>query len=695
MTARNAPCPCGSGKKYKRCHGQGPVAPQSTGNAQEMLEKARHLMQEDQLEQALETARRLPDAIPKYQLLARIFLSRRRAADFRAADRVLRQWVTADPHNPEPCWRQIDLHLFQDDLSGATRALSAARRKAPGHTNSHYYSAVIRQLKGELHPAMDAYREAIRQGARLELNEKELEVEVAIEMYETAAGKYPGSPSLKEAQLIDRMEEYGLLKNALNAWQADRSVDAGKLTSEQVTRYSNARYNLGCACMADFGRLDEAMMQFHLATEINPEHETARLNAVFMLNYSDCHGPEDLWQAHCDIGAWLRDRHGKPFSAFRNDMSPEKRLRIGYLSSDFRKHSVAWFILPALESHDRERFSLHIYHNDIRVDELTHRARQCADVFRHVHALDDHRLLEMIRNDRIDILVDLNGLTRGHRIGVLAERAAPLQVSWIGYPNTTGLDSVQYRIVDNTTDPQGEADSRHSEALLRMDKVFSVYQPPADMPQVRKAPSLSGKTFTFGSFNFMPKINRSVLTAWAEILERVPGSCLLIKNMVLDFEHPSARLIEAMQNLGMDISRVDLVGRTIEPIDHFRYYHQVDVCLDTFPYNGTTTTCDSLYMGVPVVALLGTDHRSRVSASQLAAVGLNSLVAHDQSEYVDIAVALATEQKKLQNVRLNLRQRMCSSTLMDARAFSRQLETKYQDIWQNACSQKNTSRQEL
>jgi predicted O-linked N-acetylglucosamine transferase (SPINDLY family) len=309
--------------------------------------------------------------------------------------------------------------------------------------------------------------------------------------------------------------------------------------------------------------------------------------------------------------------------------------------------------------------------------------------------MDDRQLLEAIRNDRIDILVDLNGLTRGHRIGVLAERAAPVQVSWIGYPNTTGLDSVQYRVVDRVTDPQGEADSRHSEALLRMDKVFSVYEPPADMPEVGEALSPYREKFVFGSFNFMPKINMGVLAAWAEILERVPESRLLVKNMVLDFEHPSARLLEAMQSLGTDISRVDLVGRTVEPGDHFRYYHQVDVCLDTFPYNGTTTTCDSLYMGVPVVALLGIDHRSRVSASQLAAVGLDSLVAQDQNEYVDIAVALATDQQKLQNVRLNLRQRMRASALMDFQAFTRQLESKYHDIWQNACSQKQPGQQEF
>ena len=686
MTARNAPCPCGSGKKYKRCHGQTAAAPQTVVSAQKLLDQSRRLLQQNKLEQALETARRLPDAVPKYQLLAQILMSRRKPADFRQADKILRQWVSKDPRNPEPVWRQIDLHLYQDDLRAAEKALAAARSRAAGHANTHYYSAVVQQLRGDLVSAMASYREAVRKGAQSELDRHELEVEAAIEMYETAAGTYPGSPMLKEAQLIDRLQEYALLRDALNAWRANRVAENGNLSPQQVERYSNAHYNLGCACMADFGRLEEALSQFRRAMEVNPDHELARLNSLFMLNYSDRHDPADLWRAHSDVGNWLRRRHGTPFSRFRNDFNPDRKLRIGYLSSDLRKHSVVYFILPVLKNHDREQFSIYLYHNDRRVDGLTSQARSHADVYRHVHALDDRRLLELIRNDRIDILVDLNGMSRGHRIGVLAERAAPVQVTWLGYPNTTGLDSVQYRIVDHVTDPEGEADAHHSESLIRMDKVFSVYEPPAEMPDVAAAPSLKANGFTFGSFNFMPKINTRVLVAWAEILKRVPASRLLIKNMVLDFEQPSKRLGQAMQECGIDLTRVEMVGRTPDAVEHFLYYQQVDLCLDTFPYNGTTTTCDSLYMGVPVVALLGADHRSRVSASQLAAVGLNSLVAHDHNEYVDIAVSLATDRQKLQNARNELRQRMRASALMDHQSFTRQLEASFHEIWQNAQS---------
>jgi predicted O-linked N-acetylglucosamine transferase (SPINDLY family) len=686
MTARNAPCPCGSGKKYKRCHGQTVAGSPAMGNAQQILEQARLQLQKNRLDEALALARRLPDGLPKYQLLVQIFLSRRQTTDFRQAEKVLRQWISADPGNPEPGWRRIDLHLFQNDLPAAGRALAAVRGKASAHANTHYYQAVIRQLQGDPNTAMSSYREAVQIDTRADLGEKELEVEAAVEMFETAAGEYPGSPGSDETRLIDCVQEFNILNNALNAWQTGFDPAVSGLTPQQITRYGNARYNLGCVCMADFERDEEAREQFRLGLEINPDHELARLNTLFMLNYSEHHDEDALWQAHRETGAWLRDRHGVPFNRFRNDMDPDKPLRIGYLSSDFRKHSVAYFILPVLAAHDHRQFSLYLYHNDQRMDELTARARQYAARFSQVHMLSDRQLLEKIRNDRIDILVDLNGLTRGHRMGVLAERAAPVQVSWMGYPNTTGLDSVDYRITDQLTDPAGEADARYAESLLRIEPVFSVYEPPADMPEPGEAPSLATGTFTFGSFNFMPKINTAVLQAWARILQQAPGARLLIKNMVLDFEQPEQRLQKALQRVGIDSARVDLVGRTPAPRDHYLYYHRVDACLDTFPYNGTTTTCDSLYMGVPVVALLGSDHRSRVSASQLSAVGLNSLVARSVDEYVDIAVKLAMDRTKLNEVRSGLRQRMQASALMDHASFTHELEARYRKIWLAACA---------
>jgi protein O-GlcNAc transferase len=559
------------------------------------------------------------------------------------------------------------------------------RKGTPLQAKTHYSQGVICQLNGDLQGAIRSYRDAIIADEAVALDEEALMVEAAIELQETAAGQYPDSPNRDRSQLLDCEREKDILVEALSAWQKSRVQQPGKLPQAQINRYSTAWYNLGCAAMLDYGRLDESINYFQRAVEINPDHALARFNELFVLNYSPDQSPADIAAKHFEVGRWVGRLGINPKKSFLNQPNEDRALRVAYLSSDFRDHSVAHFILPVLESHDQSRFEIYVYHNHFRTDDFTRRAQRAAFQYREVAGMNDTDLMKQIAADRIDLLVELNGLSRGNRLKMLAQRAAPVQLTWLGYPNTTGLESMDYRIVDAVTDPVDQSENLSSEKLIRMPDVFSVYQPPPGLPAVGSAPFRKNGFVTFGSFNNLPKINAAVLNAWAAILNALPESRILIKSMVLRYQNPARRLLQALLERGVKEDRIDLVGYSKDKAVHLDYYNQVDICLDTFPYNGTTTTCDSLIMGVPVITLEGGDHRSRVGASQLRALGLDDLLAGNENEYVENAVSLALDPDRLQSLRANLRERMKTSPLMNAVAFTRELETAYQKAWTQWC----------
>jgi predicted O-linked N-acetylglucosamine transferase (SPINDLY family) len=335
-----------------------------------------------------------------------------------------------------------------------------------------------------------------------------------------------------------------------------------------------------------------------------------------------------------------------------------------------------------LEQHDRTRFDIYLYYNNEHIDEITRRAQSLAKQFHFVKALPDAALHAAIKADGIDILIDLNGYTKDNRLAVLAMRAAAVQMSWIGYPNTTGLHSVDYRIVDQISDPPDHARDLCTETLLYMPSVFVVYQPNVNLPDVAEVPRLQSGHITFGSFNSMAKLNPALLRAWAEILRKVKNSRILLKNIALGYALPGQEVLAAFAELGIDARRVDLAGVVADKQSHLKTYARVDISLDTFPYNGTTTTCESLIMGVPVISRSGEDHRSRVGASILRTVGLEALVQGSESGYIEAAVGLADNPALLASLRAGLRQRMLSSPLMDASTFTRELEGKLVQSWE-------------
>jgi predicted O-linked N-acetylglucosamine transferase (SPINDLY family) len=437
-----------------------------------------------------------------------------------------------------------------------------------------------------------------------------------------------------------------------------------------------AQNNLGIA-LKDQGLLDEARDAYTRSLEIEPDAPEVHSNLLMCLSYDPAVDGASLLAAH---RAWAA-KHERPVAAaFDRTAEPDRVLRIGYVSPDFWTHSVAYFIEPALEYYDRDRFHVTCYADVERPDATTARLRDYVDRWHETAALSDDELFDLIRADGIDILIDLAGHTANNRLPVFGRRAAPLQMSWIGYPATTGLAQMDYRVTDEWADPAGETDAYHSETLLRLQRGFLCYTPPADAPA--PAADRGDRPITFGSFNNLSKVTDAVIALWSEILHEVPDARLLLKSRQLADEGVRRRIVDAFAEHLIPEERLDLHGRLASRGAHLELYGAVDVALDTFPYNGTTTTCEALWMGVPVVTMAGDLHAGRVGASLLHQCGLDDWVAATPENYVSLALAIAANLPE----RRILREWVAESGLTDGPAFAVAWEEALREVWRDLCA---------
>ncbi len=418
--------------------------------------------------------------------------------------------------------------------------------------------------------------------------------------------------------------------------------------------------------------------------------DRARLHGslLFALNYGADRSAADIARHH---RAWAAAHHaGHPApAAFASDRSPERRLRIGYVSPDFVTHSVASFIAPVLAAHDRDQVEIHCFADVPRPDAVTLALRNHSDRWHDVAPLDDGALTSLIRRDAIDILVDLAGHTADNRLGVFARRAAPVQVSWLGYPGSTGLAAIDYRLSDDVTDPAGPADELSAERIVRLQHGFHCYQPPDDAPPVAPPPHLESGVVTFGSFNTFAKLSPATLQLWAAVLDAVPGSRLVLKDNRLHDAATAQRHRDRIVGAGIDPSRLTILRRAPDAASHLCAYAQIDIALDPFPYNGTTTTCEALHMGVPVITLAGDRHAARVGASLLRQVGLGDCIATRSAVFLDLARSLAADHGRRHQLRRELRGRLAGSPLCDPNGFTRRLESAYREMWRRWCAERS------
>ncbi len=410
------------------------------------------------------------------------------------------------------------------------------------------------------------------------------------------------------------------------------------------------------------GRGEEAIGWYRRSIELEPDRSIGYGNLLYALNFVPGREPAAVFAEHL---VWAK-RHAEPLTALapphENDRTPDRRLRVGYVSAHFCRHAVNYFTEPMIRAHDRNNFEVFCYSDVLTPDDVTARLKGAVDQWRDTGAVNDERLANMVREDRIDILVDLAGHIGGNRLLVFARKPAPVQVTYIGYQNTTGMTAMDYRLTDERADPPGRTDQFHTEQLVRLPASFFCYQPSAEAPAVTPLPAREAGRVTFGYFNNFTKVTPQVLETWMRILRRVPDSHLLV--LAAGGGYVQRRLHELARQHDIDPRRIAFFDRQ-SLAGYLRLIQRADIALDPFPFNGHTTTCDSIWMGVPVVMLEGDTYASRFGGSVLANVGLEDLIAKSVDEYVEIAVDLAQDLDRLARLRDELRPRMAASVLLD------------------------------
>jgi predicted O-linked N-acetylglucosamine transferase (SPINDLY family) len=479
-------------------------------------------------------------------------------------------------------------------------------------------------------------------------------------------------PELTEAHsnLAQAYKKLGQFETALGHYR-----EMLRLHPDDPSVYSGMAHTLN-----QQGRIEEAMDCYDQARHLDPRH-----SPLFALNYNPKFGPREIFEEHRRWGE-LYGSVDDPLPPLAANTEPERRLRVGYVSPDLRKHSVAYFIEPVLARHDRARHEIFCYAEvpKAQQDSATARLKTLCDHWVDTCGLSDRALAERIRLDGIDILVDLAGHTAHNRLMAFACRPAPVQLSYIGYANTTGLPAMGYRITDQWADPPGQ-EQFHTEQLVRLPHGFLCYLPPANAPPVADAPAARAGFVTFGSFNIISKTSPAVVALWARLMHAVPNSRLVMKNRATRDAATRERYYAQFQQHGIARERIDLIAWLHEHDAHLGLYSRIDIGLDTFPYNGTTTTCEALWMGVPVVTLAGNRHAARVGVSLLTRIGLTELIADSPDDYIRIAQRLSQDPKHLSELRHGLRTRIQASTLGDAPAFTRELEDAYRELWRRWC----------
>lgn len=438
--------------------------------------------------------------------------------------------------------------------------------------------------------------------------------------------------------------------------------------------------------LRDQGEQAECRKHYEAAIRLKPQSTSVLSGYLLALNDDPHLDPNWVAQQHRRYQSLIK---GNLRDVRPTNLDPARRLRVAYVSPDLRRHSVAYFVAPILRAHDRDVVDVTCYSTGLAEDEMTAAIKANVARFRKVYRVSDDDLARQIKEDGIDILVELSGHTADSRLVMMARRASPIQMTYLGYPNTTGLEQMDYRLTDAIADPAGVTDAFYTEKLARIEGGFLSYRPPefaAQLP-VADVPARAAGYVTFGSFNNLAKINAQVLDTWAAILEQVPVSRLLLKARGLRNDEVKARIVAALAARGVDgESRVQLMGHERSAVDHLQVYNRIDIALDTFPYNGTTTTCEALWMGTPVLTFEGRTHAGRVGASILTHAGLTELLASDRQGYIDRAVALGKDLDALARVRAGLRERFASSAVMDAGRLVRGLEKLYREAWIKYCA---------
>ena len=602
----------------------------------------------------------------------------------------------------------------QGRMDEAVTCYREALRLKPGYAEAHYNLGTALQAQGALDEAVASYRQALRFNPAYAKAHNNLgtalqargALDEAVAAYREALRSNPGNAEAHN-NLGTALQAQGVLDEAaasyrealrLNPGNAEAHKNLGGVLQSQgrlseaiacyrqaialKPDYHEARNNLAIAL--DFcGQRDEAIEAYRELMNLRPDYATAHSNYLMCIHYSPSYSQEALFR---EALAW-GERHAPPELRMippANVPDPERQLRIGYVSADFRTHPVGYFIEAVLGAHDKSQVEVFCYANQRLNDDITERLRQFADQWRDISSLSDDEAANLVRRDGIDILIDLSGHTGHHRLQLFARKPAPVQATWMGYYATTGVRAMDYIIADRFVLPP-EEERFFVEKPARLPYSYLCFTPPQLDIEVSSLPALAAGVVTFGCFNGIVKITPEVVRLWAEILRAVPNSRLFLKTMALGASTVRDRYQEMFAERGISPDRLMFSGGSSRA-ELLAAYNQVDIGLDPFPFNGGTTTVEALWMGVPVISLKGDRFAGHVSESILAATGLAEWVAESEEAYVAKAAGWAADLPKLAELRKTLRQRLLSSPLCDGKGFTRGLEAAYREMWRNWCS---------
>jgi predicted O-linked N-acetylglucosamine transferase (SPINDLY family) len=561
-----------------------------------------------------------------------------------------------------------------------TEAIAACRRAIelrPGLLDAHLNLANALLSQGSFAEAVDAYRAALAINPNVVETHVNLgvalrgvvKIDEAIASFRTAISL---NPKLATAwiNLATALKDKGDLDAAIDAFREGIRCDP---------KIPQAHNNLGNV-LRDQGRIADAIAAYRDALRLQGDFQTAHSNLLYATHFL---GDYDGSRILADHRAWasaFAEPLTRAASPRDNDRSPDRKLRIGYVSPDLQDHVVGRFLLPLLDAHDRAQFEVHCFTNVTRGDHVTDRLRARAEHWHVTAGRSDADVASLVRQHRIDILVDLSLHSAGNRLLVFARKPAPVQVSYLGYPGTTGMSAIDYRLTDVYLDPPDRNDEFYAERSWRLPRTYWCYQPPTSAYALQPPPSRNNGRITFGCLNHFGRVVPALAT-WAEVLRLVSDS-----RLILHAAHGSHRnaALQIFRDREVDPTRIEFVPRQ-SIADYFATYNRIDVALDPFSYNGGTTTCDALWMGVPVVTMAGDIAVRRSGVSILSNVGLPEFIAPDRDAYIRLARELANDADRLTTLRSSLRDRMLASPLMDKNTFAADVESAYRAMWRQWC----------
>jgi predicted O-linked N-acetylglucosamine transferase (SPINDLY family) len=647
---RNDPCPCGSGRKYKKCCGAGPSKP-------------------------------APVSAPDPALLARGVQALQRGA-FQDAVALGRKILDASPRSPDACCLCGLALRGLGDLPQARGYLEKAISLSPARVD--YRAALAQTLSG-----LGEHALAVEQARRaLEIDPRFAEGHSALAIALQALGRVDeGLAHLRTAlELEPRNPAYyvNLGTARQQAGQYPEAEDSYRQAIRIAPDFAPGYANLGALYLL-WEKYAAARAPLLKALALDPADPRALQNLDHLLyaaNYSTEISREDIFAMHRRWGELIESQAGVARPAPAAPAPGARRIRLGYVSPDFLSHAAAYFIEPFIAHHDPEKFEITCYADVAHPDTFTERFRRYPHHWRDIAGKRDQEVAAMIRADGIDVLVDLAGHTKNNRLMVFALRPAPLQISYLGYPNTTGLTTIDYYITDAWADPEGMSEHLYTEKLVRLPGGFSCFRPEDLAPPIGPLPARQAGHVTFASLNILKKFNDAVAALWAQVLERVPGARLIIQCRTLAEPAVQQAVRERFAGFNIAPERLELLpGMSLA--DHLALYNRIDIALDPFPWNGHTTTSHALWMGVPVITLAGNTHSGRLATSVLCQAGLEELIAPSPEDYVARAVSLARDTDRLQALRSSLRERMAQSRHCDGVAFTRGLEELLTALWKS------------